>query len=83
MKAYIFEIKKRSKGLTMHINFHSLLWYYLPRVPTILTMCVDCFCNIRNVFIINASLLNTSINYLKENNNLLYGSVLFQIQPEF
>ncbi len=32
---------KRSKGLTMHIYFHSLLWsYYLPRVPTILTTCV-------------------------------------------
>ncbi len=26
---------KRSKGLTMQINFHSLLWSYLPRVPVI------------------------------------------------
>ncbi len=24
----------------MHIYFHSLLWSYLPRVPTILTTCV-------------------------------------------
>ncbi len=30
----------RSKGLTMQIYFHSLLWSYLPRVPTILTMSV-------------------------------------------
>ncbi len=31
---------KRSKGLTMHIYFHSILWSYLPSVPTILTTCV-------------------------------------------
>ncbi len=29
----------RSKGLTILINFHSLLWSYLPRVATILTTC--------------------------------------------
>ncbi len=26
--------------MTMNIYFHSLLWSYLPRVPTILTTCV-------------------------------------------
>ncbi len=28
------------KGLTMQINFHSLLWSYLPRVPIFLAMTV-------------------------------------------
>ncbi len=32
--------KKRSKGLTMQINFHSLLWSYLPRVLIFLAMTV-------------------------------------------
>ncbi len=33
-------LKNRSKGLTTQIYFHSFLWSYLPRVPTILTTCV-------------------------------------------
>ncbi len=33
-------LNKRSKGLTMQINFHSLLWSYLPRVPIFLAMTV-------------------------------------------
>ncbi len=33
----------RSKVLTMQIYFHSLLWSYLPRVPTILTTCVHSY----------------------------------------
>ncbi len=32
--------KKRSKGLIMQVYFQSLLWSYLPRVPTILTTSV-------------------------------------------
>ncbi len=32
---------KWSKGLTMQINFHSLLWSYLPKVPIFLAM-TDC-----------------------------------------
>ncbi len=35
-----FFLNKRSKGLIMQINFHSLLWSYLLRVPIILTMTV-------------------------------------------
>ncbi len=33
--------KKISKGLTMQINFHSLLCSYLPRVPIFLAMTVS------------------------------------------
>ncbi len=42
MKGLIFvnSLNNRSKGLTMQIYFHSLLWSYLPRVPTNLTTCV-------------------------------------------
>ncbi len=38
--ASLIFFNKRSKGLTMHIYFHSLLWLYLPKVQTILTTCV-------------------------------------------
>ncbi len=40
MKVYIFVnvFNKISKGLTMQINFHSLLWSCLPRVPIFLAM---------------------------------------------
>ncbi len=31
-------VNKRSKGLTMQIHFHSILWSYLPRVPIFLAM---------------------------------------------
>ncbi len=37
---FVIFLNKRSKGLTMQINFHSLLWSYLPRVPIILTTTV-------------------------------------------
>ncbi len=42
MKGSIFVnfLSRRSKGLTMQIHFHSLLWSYLPRVPIILTTTV-------------------------------------------
>ncbi len=47
MKVMIFAIvlNKISKGLTMQINFHSILWSYFPRVPIFLsiTVCV-CVC---------------------------------------
>ncbi len=36
-------LNKRTKGLTMQINFYSLLWSYLPRVPIILTMTVHIY----------------------------------------
>ncbi len=36
----IFFIYKRSKGLTMQIDFHSLFWSYLPRVPIFLSITV-------------------------------------------
>ncbi len=35
-----FFLNKRSKGLTMQIHFHSLLWSYLPRVPIFLAMTI-------------------------------------------
>ncbi len=40
MKGYIFVnyLNKRSKGLTMQINFHSLIWSYLPII-----YCADIF----------------------------------------
>ncbi len=43
MKGYIciFFFNKRSKGLTMQLNFHSLLWPYSPRVPIVLAMTVN------------------------------------------
>ncbi len=42
MKGSIFVnfLNKRSKELTMQINFHSRLWSYLPRVPIFLAMTV-------------------------------------------
>ncbi len=36
---FIF-LNKRSNGFIMQVYFQSLLWSYLPRVPTILTTCV-------------------------------------------
>ncbi len=44
MKGYIFVnfFNKRSKGLTMQINFHSLLWSYLPKGGDVFGH--DCIC---------------------------------------
>ncbi len=38
-----FFLNKISKGLTIHINFHSLLWSYLSRVPIFLVMTLYIF----------------------------------------
>ncbi len=37
---FLWVLNKWSKGLTMQINFHSLLWSYLSRVPIFLAMTV-------------------------------------------
>ncbi len=36
-------LNKRSKGLTMQIHFHSLLWSYLTKVPIFLAMTVNIY----------------------------------------
>ncbi len=38
MKVFFNCLNKKAKGLTMQINFHSLRWSYLPRVPIFLSM---------------------------------------------